>query len=234
LQGAARLPASARRDFQGMNISFGVASVQSGNTNDALNSLLTPRGLVLIAAARRFGIGSPLEQAHFYAQCAEESQGFTKMVENLNYSAERLLVVFHRHFTPAEAADYAHHPERIANRAYANRMGNGDEASGDGWKYRGRSWPEITGKDNYARISEEIFGDDRLLTDPDLLELPINAALGAGHYWIDHHCGLPAMHDDIEAVTRQINPALEGLEQRKDWLRKFKTALEVPHASAVV
>jgi putative chitinase len=190
-----------------------------------LVDLLTPRGVPLMNACRRFGIGSPLEQAHFYAQMAEESAGFIRMVENLNYSANRLLVVFHRHFTPAEADAYAHQPERIANRVYANRLGNGDEASGNGWKYRGRAWPQITGRENYARISEDIFGDSRLLTDPDLLELPVNAALGAGHYWIDHHCGLPAMHDDIEGVTEAVNGGLNGLAERKAWLAKFKLAL---------
>jgi putative chitinase len=190
--------------------------------------LLAPNGAPLVSACRRFGIGSPLEQAHFYAQMAEESEGFTRMSENLNYSYMGLLRTFKTHFTPVEAARYARHPEAIANRAYANRMGNGNEASGDGWRYRGRGWPEITGKANYARISEDIFGDARLLIHPELLEDPNNAALAAGHFWIDNNCGLPAMHDDIEGVTEKVNGGLNGLEERRAWLVKFKAALGVP------
>ncbi len=195
---------------------------------NALEQLLTPNGLPLLDACIRYGIGSPLEKAHFFGQCAEESQGFTRLSENLNYSYMGLLRTFKTHFTPIEAADYARHPERIANRAYANRLGNGNEASGDGWRYRGRGFIMETGKANYADLSVRLFGDLRLLTAPELLEDPKYAALSAGDFWIEHHCGLSAMRDDSEAVTEKVNGGINGLAERIAWTHKFKIALGIP------
>lgn len=194
-------------------------------TMAALIDLLTPNGATLIAATVRYGIGSPLEQAHFYAQCAHESAGFTRLHENLNYSSVGLLSTFPTHFNAVDAGHYARQPERIANRVYASRMGNGDEASGDGWRFRGRGFIQLTGKHNYGETSNRMFSDARLLTQPELLEDPLHAAMSAGDFWLEHHCGLPALHDDIEHVTRYINGGTTGLDDRRVWLKRFKLAL---------
>jgi putative chitinase len=194
----------------------------------ALIDLLAPNGAPLIAACKRYGIGSPLEQAHFFAQCAHESAGFTRLVEGLNYSSVALQRTWPKRFTLAQALEYQHNPQRIANHVYANRYGNGDEASGDGWRYRGRGFIQTTFKANYADASAAIFDDARLVVHPELLADPNNAAMAAGYYWIEHGCGLLAMHDDLEGVTRKVNGGLNGLEDRKVWLRKFKEALGVP------
>src|SRR6266496_5173301 len=109
--------------------------------------------------AREFGITTNLRLAHFLAQCALESTGFTATVENLNYSAQRLLQVFPKYFRGVNPNDYARNPEKIGNQVYANRMGNGDEASGDGFKFRGRGYIQLTGKNNYTSFSKFV-GED--------------------------------------------------------------------------
>lgn len=194
----------------------------------ALTDLLAPNGAPLIAACTRYGIGSPLEQAYFFATCAVESAGFHKLSENLNYSTLGLLKTFHRYFTPQEAALYARQPEKIANRVYANRFGNGDEESGDGWRYRGRGDIGLTFKNNYQAASQRIYGDDRLVHDPDILLDPNQAAMAAGDFWIEHNVGLHAMHDDPEGVRRAVNGGLNGLDELLVWLQRFKLALGVP------
>jgi putative chitinase len=195
--------------------------------NDLL-TLLEPNGAPLIPAMQRFGIGSPLEQAHFLAQVAHESAGFEILTENLNYGSVGLQRTWPHRFTLSQALDYAHHPQRIANRVYANRLGNGDELSGDGWNYRGAGFIQITGKRNYADVSQALFDDDRLVAQPDRMALPENAALSAGYFWIENNIGLHAMHDSLEEVTRAVNGGLNGLEDRRAWLLKFKSALGVP------
>lgn len=108
------------------------------------------------------------ELAHFLGQCAHESGNFTITEENLNYSAARLRIVFPRHFEYLSSFEYEHEPEKIANRVYANRMGNGDEKSGDGWKYRGRGLIQLTGKNNYKAFSKYI-NDDLIFDNPELV-----------------------------------------------------------------
>jgi putative chitinase len=125
----------------------------------------------------KFECNTPLRMAHFLSQCHHESLGFTKTVENLNYAAERLLVIFPKYFTSQAklaiepnkklAADYHRQPEKIANIVYANRMGNGDTASGDGWKYRGRGDLQTTGKNNYLAFGA--FAGIDAINHPDLL-----------------------------------------------------------------
>lgn len=107
------------------------------------------------------------ELAHVLGQAHQETGGFASTHENLNYSAEVLLDVFKKYFTPSEAKAYARQPERIANRVYANRMGNGNEQSGDGWKYRGRGAIQLTGKNNYKAFGDYLGVD--LLNNPDLV-----------------------------------------------------------------
>jgi putative chitinase len=199
----------------------------------------------LLLACERFALVEPLERAHFFAQCAHESAGFTKLVENLNYSADGLANTWPTRFAkragdgeyvrdpvsrrkvPNDTAKrLSRNPERIANAAYANRLGNGDAASGDGWKFRGRGYIQLTGRANYQQVSMAVFGDNRLLDCPELLEQPQHAALAAGFFWTSRHLSIHALKDDLEGVTRGVNGGLIGLEDRRQWLRRFKVEFD--------
>lgn len=182
--------------------------------------------LELITAMPKYGIDTPMRQAHFLAQMAHETAGFTKFVESLNYSAERLRVVFPKYFRDAKfAATYVGKPQAIANRVYGNRFGNGPESSGDGFKYRGRGFTHLTFKANYAEASENVFGDDRLVRDPDIASMIGPAATIACWYWKDRKCNAHADRDDLEGVTRAINGGVNGMTQRANWLKQFKKEL---------
>ena len=175
---------------------------------------------------QKYGIDTPLRQRHFLAQLLHESAGFSAVRENLNYSADALLRVFPKYFGNKQMADsYARQPEKIANRVYANRMGNGDEASGDGWRHIGRGLIQTTGKNNYLATSQHIFGDDRLLRQPELLESPQYAVQSAAYYWKQNNINRHADADNIEAVTRAINGGLNGLDDRKKYYNSLKTTL---------
>ncbi len=162
----------------------------------------------------RFEINTPYRVAGFLAQVSHESGGFQFIVENLNYSAEALTRVWPSRFPPDIAAAYAKNPEKIANRAYCNRMGNGDEASGDGWTYRGRGLIQLTGKDNYAAFSLEC--DNEALVDPNQVAEPALAAESAGWFWSRN--GLNALADaqDIVGMTRRINGGTNGIDHRQE------------------
>lgn len=177
------------------------------------------------AACSDLAGSTPLVQAHFLAQCAHESVGFSRLVENMNYSAARLREIWPLRFTPQSANDYAFHPEAIANHVYADRLGNGDEASGDGWRYRGRGIIQLTGKANYQAASLALFGDDRLVQNPALAAEPSTAARAAVWFWNIRKLSLHAAADNVEAVTRGINGGRVGLRERKELLHKFKIAL---------
>ena len=171
----------------------------------------------------KYGITSPLRKAHFLAQMAHETGDFQKFVENLNYSAPRLLAVFPKYFKDAAfAAKYAGKPQAIGNRVYANRFGNRDELSGDGFKFRGRTPVHLTFHDNYMEMSQALFGDDRLVRDPDLALEPSVGADIAGRYWMTRKCNVHADRDELESVTRAINGGVNGLAERRVWLAKFK------------
>jgi len=158
-----------------------------------------------------FGIETPEQQASFLGQTSHESAGFTALVESLNYKAESLCKVWPKRFPSLEMAQpYHRNPEAIANHVYANRMGNGDEESGDGWKYRGRGLIQLTGHDNYRACGEALGVD--LLDDPDLVSTPMYAALSAGWFWSTHH--LNNIASDIVAVTKKINGGTIGLDDR--------------------
>lgn len=178
----------------------------------------------LTSAANRYGINTPLRQAHWLAQLAHESAGFKVLEENLNYSADALRKTWPSRFS-LNASEYARQPERIANKVYADRLGNGNEASGDGWAFRGRGYIQLTGKFNYAKYSREVFGDDRLVEFPELAAKPEMAAILAAAYWRVNGLNELADKDDIVRITKRINGGLIGLESRKDWLRKAKEAL---------
>jgi len=170
----------------------------------------------------RFGINTPLRMAHFLAQCAQESAGFTATSENMNYSARRLMEVFPSKFTPATAQQYAGHPSKIASRVYANRYGNGSEASGDGWKYRGRGYFQLTFKDNYRAYQQSGLCVGDLLSHPEWLCNSPGRMKSAMWYFMSHGCNELADADDVKGVTRKINPAMRGLADREYYLRRIK------------
>lgn len=153
--------------------------------------------------------------AAFLAQAAHESAELTHLEESLNYSADALSRLWPRHFGAQEAQDYARQPEKIANRAYADRMGNGDEASGDGWRYRGRGIFQLTGRANYRDCSIAIAGDaDTLLLNPELVAEPDYACESAGWFWQSKGLNELADRGGFEEITRRINGGLNGLEDR--------------------
>lgn len=161
---------------------------------------------------------SPSRAAHFFAQTAHESGGFKTFSENLNYSAKGLRGIFGKYFpTDALARAYERQPQKIANRVYANRMGNGPEGSGDGWKYRGRGALQLTGKDNYAAFASYIRRPD-VMDNPDLVagELCFESAL----WFFDKNklwgiCDQGVNDATILALTKRINGGTHGLDDRR-------------------
>jgi len=192
----------------------------SPHTTAANLDLYTP---LLVELMPKYGIDTPLRQRHFLAQLLHESGGFRAVRENLNYSADALMSVFGtRHFANrAEAETFARQPERIANRVYSNRMGNGNEASGDGWRFIGRGLIQTTGRNNYTAVSQALYGDNRLLTQPELLEEPRNAVESACFFWRSNNLNALADKDDIQAVTRRINGGLNGLADRQQFFDRL-------------
>lgn len=166
--------------------------------------------------------------AHFFAQTAHESGNFKAFSENLNYGAKGLRGIFGKYFpTDALATAYERKPEKIANRVYANRMGNGDESSGDGWKYRGRGALQLTGKSNYQAFSDYIGRPD-VMTNPDLVagELCFESAL----WFFDRNklwsiCDQGITDAAILALTKRINGGTHGLDDRKMKTKKYATWL---------
>jgi putative chitinase len=157
--------------------------------------------------ALKFGITTNLRLAHFLAQCALESTGFTATVENLNYSAGRLMQVFPKYFRGVDPAAYANNPTKIGNRVYANRMGNGDEASGDGFKFRGRGYIQLTGKNNYTSFSNFI-GED-CVDVPDLVATTYPLASAAFFFNSNNIWAICDRGADDATVTR-VSTAVNG------------------------
>ena len=149
----------------------------------------------------------------FLAMVAHESDNLQRLEENLNYRASRLMEVWPRRFPDiATAEKYARNPEALANYVYANRMENRDEASGDGWKYRGRGPIQITGARNYRLFSEDTNTDYEGY--PDTLTTPLHGSLSAGWYWWKANCNPIAQVGDVRAVTVAINGGTIGLAER--------------------
>jgi putative chitinase len=166
------------------------------------------------------------EQAWFVAQTAHESMSYNRLSENLNYSAKGLLATFPKYFTPELAKQYERQPEKIANHVYANRLGNGDEASGEGYKYRGKGLIQVTGKDNHKACSRFLFHDDRLLDNPDLLIVQDNAVNSAFWFWITNNINsLVKLPDAAKRITKRINGAYFGLEERIKFYEQAKKVL---------
>ena len=172
----------------------------------------------------KYEINTALILAHFLAQVNHESNDMRVIEENLNYSAKRLLQVFPKYFkTFDEAKMYEYRPEKIANRVYANRMGNGDENSGDGWKYRGRGLIMLTGKSNYKDFSIWCGKGDLFVREPDLVKKDKEyTVLTAFFYWSTRNlnnyvCDNVEQYDVCKRITKVINGGYNGLDDR--WQR---------------
>jgi len=170
-----------------------------------------------------YEINTPKRVAAFIAQCAHESGGFRFLKENLNYKAESLMKTFPKYFSDKDTANaYAKQPVKIANRVYANRMGNGDEASGDGYKYCGRGLIQLTGKSNYSwfAASLEISPDEASA----YLETFEGAAQSACWFWESNNLNVEADAGDIKKMTKKINGGYIGLDDR---IKHYEHALHI-------
>ena len=189
-------------------------------TADQLKRLHIDPGLVDVfnGTFRVWGIDTPNKQAAFIGQCGHESGNFRVLEENLNYRAATLLRLFPKTpkrawgFTPEEAAAYEKQPRKIANRIYGNRMGNRDEASGDGWRFRGSGWLQLTGHANFYHAGQAL-GEDFVM-NPELVRTPKYAALTAGWFWSTHKCNDAADAGDWVRLTKIINGGTIGLDDR--------------------
>ena len=185
--------------------------------------------LEIPSVSDKFGINTPLRLAHFLAQCSHESGDFKAVRENLNYSAEGLRKIFGKYFpTDAIAAQYARQPEKIANKVYANRMGNGNEASGDGYNYRGRGYIQLTGKENYASFDKVV--DEDILSNPDLVatKYPLmSAAFFFNKNGLWSICDKGDSIDVVTMVTKRVNGGTIGLEDRIKKFKQYNSSLNV-------
>jgi putative chitinase len=167
----------------------------------------------------KYNIDSPQRIAAFIAQCSHESGHFEKLIENLNYGAKGLVMTWPKRFTSPELANkYARQPEMIANFVYANRLGNGDELSGDGWKYRGRGLIQLTGKYNYQKFADTVGMDLEQVTR--YLETKQGAAEAACLFWKNNKLNSYADVGDIKVMTKVINGGYIGLPEREENYRK--------------
>jgi len=176
--------------------------------------------------ASKFQINTPLRLAHFLAQCGHESGGFKVTQENLNYSAKGLMGIFKKYFPTQQLAEsYQRQPQKIANRVYANRMSNGDESSGEGYKFRGRGYIQLTGKDNYTQFGKAI-GED-IASNPDVVSGK-HALLSAAWFWSKN--GLNKLADGgstdavVTSITKRVNGGTIGLPDR---IKHFKEYFEL-------
>jgi len=174
-------------------------------------------------AAMAFYKLTPIRAAHFFAQTAHETGGFKAFSENLNYSAQGLQGIFGKYFPGNLEESYARQPEKIANRVYASRMGNGDEASGDGWKYRGRGALQLTGKSNYVAFADYLKKPE-IMDTPDLVATTY--AFESAMFFFDRNklwsiCDQGINDAAILALTKRINGGTHGLEDRKAKTYKY-------------
>jgi putative chitinase len=191
------------------------------NTSNLSTKLNAGIMLEIEAIKDTYLINTPLRLAHFLAQCSHESANFTAVRENLNYSKDGLRKIFGKYFpTDALAEAYARQPEKIANKVYANRMGNGDEASGMGFKFRGRGYIQMTGHDNYKLFDAEV--EDDIMANPDLVatKYPLTSAaffFKRNNLWA--LCDKGLTDADVTAVCKRVNGGTIGLPDR---IEKFK------------
>lgn len=176
---------------------------------------------------QKFAVNTPLRLAHFLAQCGHESGGFRLTQENLNYSAKGLMGIFKKYFpTEALANAYARKPEKIANRVYGGRMGNGLEASGEGYKFRGRGYIQLTGKQNYTAFDASV--PESIVDNPDLVATKYSLASAA---WFWSKNGLNAIADQgattevVTKVTKRVNGGTIGLADRIKHFKEYHALL---------
>ena len=184
-------------------------------------------GPATLKAAATFFKLSPVRAAHFFGQTSHETGGFASFSENLNYSAAGLDKIFGKYFPDKLEDSYARQPVKIANRVYANRMGNGDEASGDGWKFRGRGALQLTGKSNYQAFSDYLKKPE-IMTNPDLVagEFAFESAMfffDKNKLWTIADTGVT--DDVILSITKKINGGTHGLDDRKSLTKRYYTWL---------
>lgn len=178
----------------------------------------------------RWGISTPRQQAAFLGQCGHECGNFTKLEEGLSYAADRLMKIWPKRFPTMEiASKYARNEKALANFVYANRMGNRDEASGDGYRFRGSGWLQLTGHDNFYHAGKACGVD--FVMNPDLVRQPKHAALTAGWFWSTHDCNRLAEAANWVALTKKINGGTIGLEDR---IRHTSLAMNVFDAGPVL
>ena len=173
----------------------------------------------------KFNVNTQLRLAHFFGQLQHESR-LKPIEENLRYSAKRLTEVFGKYFPNlALANQYAMQPQKIANRVYSGRMGNGNEASGDGYRFRGRGFLQITGRNNYTALTKWAKAngiDADYVNNPDLLLRESDALIAALWFWTANDLNKYADKDDILTITKRINGGLTGINDRKTQVSKFK------------
>ena len=199
--------------------SFKLAALK-GHVPDSVISMIPD-------TAVKFGITNPLRLSHFLAQCGHESGGFKAVNENLNYGAKGLLGTFPKYFNAATAAQYERKPEMIASKVYGGRMGNGPEATKDGYKFRGRGYIQLTGKDNYSAFDK--FVDEDILGNPDLVatKYPLMSAA-----WFFNKNGLWSICDKgaddatVTAVTKRVNGGTIGLVDRIKHFKEYYNLLK--------
>jgi putative chitinase len=174
----------------------------------------------------KFKIDTAVKLAHFLAQCGHESGGFRVVNENLNYSAKGLQGIFKKYFpTPVLAEQYQRKPEKIANRVYASRMGNGDEASGEGFKFRGRGYIQLTGKDNYTAFGKAI--NENIAANPDLVATTYPLLSAA--WFFSKNClkkCVDASDATVVAVTKCVNGGTIGLADRQKHFKEYYDLLK--------
>jgi len=172
---------------------------------------------------QRFNILTPIQQASFIGQCGHECGNFRILEENLNYRAETLMKLWKSRFPTIEVAnEYAKNPKKIANKVYANRMGNRDESSGDGYRFRGRGCIQLTGHANYFHAGQAC-GEDFVM-QPDLVATPRYAAMTAGWFWDTHKLNQYADKQDFLMMTKKINGGTIGLDDR---IKHINHALDI-------
>lgn len=175
----------------------------------------------------KFGCTTTLRLAHFLAQCGHESGGFKAVTENLNYSAEGLKKIFPKYFPGNLNESYARKPEKIANRVYGGRMGNGPEESGDGWKFRGRGYIQLTSRSNYAEFDKLVPED--IIANPDLVATKyplVSAAFFFNKNGLWKICDKGADDATVTAVTKGVNGGHTGLSDRIKHFKKYWTLLK--------
>lgn len=189
-----------------------------GKSNSEIDSYVEP----LNKACALANINTKQRLAAFLAQVIVESGSFHSVSENLNYSATGLVATWPKRFTAQTSPAYARQPEKIANHVYANRYGNGDEASGDGWRYRGRGLIQVTFHDNYAAFAawKKITLDEAIV----YAQTPEGAAVSAAWFWDSHHLNAIADTGNIDAVSKAVNGGTNGLAERNKY---YHTALTV-------